>query len=240
MNVIKKIIACLMLFFTAAHGAERGGLPEFANVRYARGVLVITTNESQAQFVGKIGNKGVAGILAASTDIDVPLDETSLFYLRHQSLIFTPLAEGKGVAVKRITDLRSFRRGLKEELFSVNIAPNGGVTYGEVSVKEEPSGGGKSGTAREGEGKTSSQPAPPAGEKPSGTKAVALPEQGVSSTGQASPEVKTAANESGSSAVENVGKKLWFLIGIAVLLAALVLGMFFKKKGKAISGVSPK
>ncbi|MEO7100300.1 MAG: hypothetical protein ABI162_13130 [Luteolibacter sp.] len=237
MNFIVKTIAWLILLFTVAHGGERGGLGEFANVRYERGALVVTTNESQAQFVGKIGNKGVAGILAAGTDIDVPLDETSLFYLRHQSLIFTPLTAGKGFVVQRITDLRSFRRGLKEESFSVNIAPDDNVTYGEVSVKEEPSGVSKNSIAREAEGKGSSQSASPAGEKPSGTETAMPRELGIPSTGQVGPEPKVAVGaegkEGGSPAVEKgaaeVAKRPWLLIGMVVLVGALVLALLFRK-----------
>ncbi len=218
MNIIGKIIACLILFCTATYGAVRGGLPEFANVRYERRVLVITTNESQAQFVGKIGNKGVAGILAASNDIEVPLGETSLFYIRHHSLTLTPLAEAKGFSVQRITDLRSARRGLKKEEFSINITPDGKVTFGDVTVKEEPAAEvNKDKTPREapaeGEGGSKLQPPPPIQEHPSGMGKTAPPEQGNPSMREGAPE----------------DKKPWFLFAIVGLGVGVLLVWVFRK-----------
>lgn len=218
MNIIGKTIACLMLIIAAAHGAVKGGLPEFAHVRYERGVLVITTNESQAQFVGKIGNKGVAGILAASSDIEVPLGETSLFYLRHQSLIFTPLSETKGFSVQRITDLRSLRRGLKKEEFSVNITPNGTVTFGDVTVKEEPAAEvNKDMTPREApaedDGGSKLQPPLPTGQNPSGTGKAAPAEQGIPSMRRVAPG----------------DKKPWFLFAIVGLGVGVLLVLVFRK-----------
>lgn len=142
MNPIGRITACLILSIVGAHGALRGELPEFANVRYERGVLVVTTTTSQALLLGQIGNKGVLAPLPANSDFEIPLGEISVFICsRHQSFDFTPLAKGKGFEVVRRTNLLSLRRGLKEETFSINIEPDGKVTYGEMTVKNQASAG---------------------------------------------------------------------------------------------------
>jgi hypothetical protein len=106
-----------MLFSTIANASVKGSLPEFANMKVVHGALIITTDDSQAKYIGSIGNNGISARLPPSSAIEVPLNENSLFYIRHFSITFTPLPEGKGFVVKKTADLRSVRRGLKEESF---------------------------------------------------------------------------------------------------------------------------
>jgi hypothetical protein len=228
MKSISKIITCFTFSFVAAHGAERASLLEFANVKYERGVLVITTTDSQAQYVARLGNKGVAGLLHANSNIDVPLGETSIFYERHLSLTLTPLAEGKGFTVERIANLRSLRRGVKVESFPLNIGPDGSVSFGDVTLKtESPQTVGKDGTPS----KTSppvvgpaSVPATPVdGGVPPGTGTSAQEQQTMPST---------AETGSVSDAAANAIKKPWILFAVAGLAVALILGVFLKKMSR--------
>lgn len=143
MNPIRIIVVGVVLFSTIAYGAVRGSLPEFADVKFERGILIITTDDSQGQFVGKIGKNGVAAVLHANSDIEVPLNENSLFYLRHLSLNFTPLSGGKGFIIKRTTDLRSLRRGLKEVKRTLKFSQGGAeLSYdgGDLALVPDPPG----------------------------------------------------------------------------------------------------
>jgi len=136
MKYIKIVTALLMSLFAITQAAETGSLSEFSKVRFDRGHLVVTTHAAGIQFVGKIGTAGVSRALAKNSEIELPLNEVSVFSDRHISLTFTPLTKGRGFIVKRTTDLRSLRRGLKEEEFSIVIAPNGEVSFSEVTLRE--------------------------------------------------------------------------------------------------------
>lgn len=224
MNVYRKIVVGLMLFTSTAYGGVSGSLPEFANLRFERGSLVITTDNSPGQFVSKIGNKGIPTVMSASSDILVPLHETSLFYVRHLSLIFTPLEEGKGFTIERITDLRSVRRGLKEESFSLNIDPNGTLTFGEITVKGGNSSGGK--IIIEGQS------------TPEGiSKGDAQLEKTSAEDMQLGPEIAEkglAATKSAADVLDKEGQrpvdgKLWWVIGVSGLAAVMMLYWIIKK-----------
>jgi|GEM_PF-2355033 hypothetical protein len=235
MNIIGKTVVCLILSIRVAYGAVRGDLPEFAAVRYERGVLVLTTHKSQWRMAGQIGVNGVWKTLPADSDIDIPLGERSGFAVsKHYSISFTPLAEGNGLVFLRQTNLLSLRRGLKEESFSINIGSDGEVTYGEVTIKNLTSADVVKNSAvreapQEDEGKGSSQQVPPAEEKPPGPESAAPPDQGVPSTGQTGPETKTAAAAEDNEVASPAAEKPWLLIGMAVLVGGLALAFFLKK-----------
>ncbi len=139
MKYINIIAAFLMSLLAITHAAETGSLSEFSRVMFDRGHLVVTTHAAGIQFVGKIGTAGASQVLARNSEIELPLNEVSVLSDRHISLTFTPLTKKRGFIVKRTTDLRSLRRGLKEEEFSILIAPNGEVSYTIVTLKGAPS-----------------------------------------------------------------------------------------------------
>lgn len=238
MNVIGKIVVCFISFVTAVNGAVKGELPEFETVKFERGILVLTTHKTGWRMAGEIGDHGVWKTLPADSDIDIPLGERSGFALsRHQSISFTPLAEGKGLVFLRQTNLLSFGKGLKEESFSINIGSDGSITYGDVIVNNLTSDDVVKNSAvreatQEAEGKGFSHQAPPAEEKPTGTEPTAPPDQGVPSLAQASPETKSTTEAVTGEVTNQNNRKLFWIIGFSGLAALILLLWVIKKASK--------
>lgn len=133
LRVIKLFLLLAVLTLTAG-AAERGVLKEFAAARFESGALVLTLNAISNGLGMQIGTAFNPDRPAPGSEVRLPLDQVSIFSAHHFGLKFTPLQNVKGFTVTRVHDLSSMRRGKTTEEFTLTIAPDGTVIYGEVTT----------------------------------------------------------------------------------------------------------